>query len=322
MERDSSSAWQLLVAESVRKVYRTGAGEIWALRDVSLAVGEGEFVAVMGPSGSGKTTLLNCLSGLDDIDGGRVSLDGRSIHELSDAERTESRASSMGFVFQQFNLIPVLTAVENVEVPLLLAGVKPREARERAVETLDRVGLGARIAHRPNELSGGEQQRVTIARALAGRPSIVWADEPTGALDSESAGEVMVLMNELHRDGLTLVLVTHDPVVGAQAQRMIRMRDGSIVADDSHAGRDGSTGDLDPPRSPRDPVRRRPRTLAAGPAAGDAPRDPPTGRGPARDRGLLARHCHHHGVVRRRRHHQPLHPRRRLRPARPDRRER
>jgi putative ABC transport system ATP-binding protein len=221
----------LLVADNVRKIYRTGAGEVWALRDVSLAVRDGEFVSVMGPSGSGKTTLLNCLSGLDDIDAGRVVLAGRSIHELGDAERTRERAASMGFVFQQFNLIPVLTAAENVEVPLLLAGTKPRDARNRAIETLERVGLGARVAHRPNELSGGEQQRVTIARALAGRPRIVWADEPTGALDSESAGEVMELMNELHGDGLTLVLVTHDEVVGSQAQRMIRMRDGLIVQD-------------------------------------------------------------------------------------------
>jgi putative ABC transport system ATP-binding protein len=219
------------VAEAVRKIYRTGAGEVWALRDVSLVVAQGEFVAVMGPSGSGKTTLLNCLSGLDTIDAGRVLLAGRSIHDLGDAERTRERASSMGFVFQQFNLIPVLTAAENVEVPLLLAGVRPREARRRAVETLERVGLASRVSHRPSELSGGEQQRVTIARALAGRPRIVWADEPTGALDSESAGEVMVLMNELHHDGLTLVLVTHDPTVGAQAERMIRMRDGSIVSD-------------------------------------------------------------------------------------------
>jgi putative ABC transport system ATP-binding protein len=219
----------LLVAEAVRKVYRTGAGEVWALRDVSLTVDEGEFVAIMGPSGSGKTTLLNCLSGLDSIDGGRVLLAGQSIHELSDGERTRERASAMGFVFQQFNLIPVLTAVENVEVPLLLAGIKPHEARRRAVAILERVGLGARVEHRPNELSGGEQQRVTIARALAGQPSIVWADEPTGALDSESATEVMALMNELHHEGLTLVLVTHDRSVGAQAQRMICMRDGLIV---------------------------------------------------------------------------------------------
>jgi putative ABC transport system ATP-binding protein len=226
----------LLEAENVRKIYRTGAGEVWALRDVSLSVEQGEFVAVMGPSGSGKTTLLNCLSGLDDIDGGRVLLDGRSLHELSDAERTRNRASSMGFVFQQFNLIPVLNAVENVEIPLLLAGVRGREARARATETLERVGLGHRVQHRPNELSGGEQQRVTIARALAGQPRVVWADEPTGALDSESAQDVMMLMGELHRDGLTLVLVTHDPVVGEQAQRMIRMRDGVIVADGARSG--------------------------------------------------------------------------------------
>ena len=221
----------LLEAEGVRKIYRTGAGEVYALRDVSLVIGEGEFVSIMGPSGSGKTTLLNCLSGLDDIDAGRVVLDGASLHDLSDAARTKSRAESMGFVFQQFNLIAVLTAVENVEIPLLLAGVHARDARRRANETLERVGLGHRTEHRPTELSGGEQQRVTIARALAGRPRIVWADEPTGALDSESAEEVMRLMREVHHDGVTLVLVTHDATVGAQAQRMIRMRDGRIVAD-------------------------------------------------------------------------------------------
>ena len=221
----------LLEAEQVRKIYRTGAGEVYALRDVSLAIDTGEFVSVMGPSGSGKTTLLNCLSGLDDIDGGRVRLDGTVLHEQSDAARTRNRAESMGFVFQQFNLIAVLTAVENVEIPLLLAGMHARDARRRAHETLERVGLGDRTEHRPTELSGGEQQRVTIARALAGRPRIVWADEPTGALDSESAAEVMRLMHEVHADGVTLVLVTHDPSVGAQAQRMIRMRDGRIVAD-------------------------------------------------------------------------------------------
>ena len=226
----------LLAAEGVRKIYRTGAGEVWALRDVDLSVRAGEFVAVMGPSGSGKTTLLNCLSGLDDIDGGRVVLDGRSLHEMSDAERTRNRASSMGFVFQSFNLIPVLSAVENVEVPLLLAGVHHKEARRRATETLERVGLGHRTDHRPDELSGGEQQRVTIARALAGRPRVVWADEPTGALDSESAEEVMQLMQALHREGLTLMLVTHDPTVGALAQRMVRMRDGAIVTDDATEG--------------------------------------------------------------------------------------
>jgi putative ABC transport system ATP-binding protein len=229
----------LLAAEGVRKVYRTGAGDVVALRDLTLRVDDGEFVAVMGPSGSGKTTMLNCLSGLDDIDAGRVMLDGAVLHELSDAARTRHRAESMGFVFQQFNLIPVLTAVENVEIPLLLGGVHAPEARRRALETLERVGLGHRTAHRPTELSGGEQQRVTIARALAGHPRIVWADEPTGALDSESAAEVMDLMRDVHREGVTLVLVTHDPAVGARAERLIRMRDGQIVADEpaEHAER-------------------------------------------------------------------------------------
>jgi len=222
----------LLLAEKVRKVYRTAAGEVEALRGLDLTVGEGEFVAVMGPSGSGKTTLLNCLSGLDDIDGGKVILDGKSLHDMSDADRTRDRAASMGFVFQAFNLIPVLSAAENVELPLLLAGTNDTEARRRAVETLTRVGLGHRTNHRPPELSGGEQQRVTIARALAGRPRLVWADEPTGALDSESAAEVMDLLCELHDAGMTLILVTHDPAVGARAQRMVRMRDGEIVADE------------------------------------------------------------------------------------------
>ncbi|MDH3678866.1 MAG: ABC transporter ATP-binding protein [Acidimicrobiia bacterium] len=222
----------LLVAKGVRKVYRTAAGEVEALRGVDLTVAESEFVAVMGPSGSGKTTLLNCLSGLDDIDSGTVRLNGKVLHEMSDAERTRDRAESMGFVFQAFNLIPVLSAAENVELPLLLAGANSSEARTRAIETLGRVGLGHRVGHRPPELSGGEQQRVTIARALAGRPALVWADEPTGALDSETAAEVMDLLCELHAEGLTLILVTHDAAVGALAARLVRMRDGRITADD------------------------------------------------------------------------------------------
>ncbi|MFN8034602.1 MAG: ABC transporter ATP-binding protein [Acidimicrobiia bacterium] len=222
---------EILVAQQVRKVYRTGAEEVEALRSVDLVVGEGEFVAVMGPSGSGKTTLLNCLSGLDDIDDGRVELGGRNLHEMSDGARTRHRAEAMGFIFQSFNLIPVLSAVENVELPLLLAGARSGEARRRASETLDRVGLGHRLQHRPLELSGGEQQRVTVARALAGRPQVVWADEPTGALDSETAGVVMALLRELHADGLTLILVTHEKSIGASAPRMITMRDGAIVED-------------------------------------------------------------------------------------------
>src|SRR5687768_5406274 len=170
MEHGSNATNDILVARGVRKIYRTGAHEVEALRSVDLTVRRGEFVAVMGPSGSGKTTLLNCLSGLDDIDGGQVLIDGEDIQKMSDGKRTRHRASSMGFVFQAFNLIPVFNAVENVELPLLLAGVSQRDARKAATETLARVGLQHRLHHRPAELSGGEQQRVTVARALAGRP--------------------------------------------------------------------------------------------------------------------------------------------------------
>jgi putative ABC transport system ATP-binding protein len=209
-------------------VYRTGAESVEALRGLDVGVQRGDFVAVMGPSGSGKTTLLNCLSGLDEIDAGEVLVDGKDIHKMSDASRSRYRAEKMGFVFQSFNLIPVFTAAENVELPLLLAGVATAEARRRAEATLERVGLGHRKDHRPSELSGGEQQRVTIARALAGSPSIVWADEPTGNLDSDTAAAIMDLLRQLNRDGLTLVLVTHDAAIGRMARRLIRMRDGAI----------------------------------------------------------------------------------------------
>ena len=219
---------EILVADGVRKVYRSAAGPVEALRGLDLVVERGEFVAVMGPSGSGKTTLLNCLSGLDSIDDGRVFLEGEDLHGMSDAKRTVHRAKHMGFIFQAFNLIPVFTSAENVELPLLLAGNDPKEARGRAIETLEQVGLGERVNHRPNELSGGEQQRVTIARALAGGPAIVWADEPTGNLDTETAGTIMDLLREMNSKGLTLVLVTHDPAIGGTAQRVIRMRDGAI----------------------------------------------------------------------------------------------
>jgi putative ABC transport system ATP-binding protein len=222
----------MLRAEKVRKVYRTGAEEVEALREIDLAVGDGDFVSIMGPSGSGKTTLLNCCSGLDEIDGGRVLLDDVDLHALSDSDRTANRASSMGFIFQAYNLIPVFSAVENVELPLLLAGADGKEARRRAAETLERVGLANRLKHRPAELSGGEQQRVTVARALAGRPRVVWADEPTGALDSETADQVMELLRDLNGDGLTLIVVTHDEGVGQSANRMIKMRDGRIVSDE------------------------------------------------------------------------------------------
>ena len=222
----------LLRAAGVRKIYRTGAVAVVALAGLDFEVHPGELVAVMGPSGSGKTTLLNCLSGLDDIDDGRVVVQGRDLFAMSDGDRTDHRAHAMGFVFQAFNLIPVFTAAENVELPLLLVGTSPGEARRRAAAMLERVGLGHRIAHRPNELSGGEQQRVTIARALVARPAIVWADEPTGNLDTRMATSVMDLLCDLNaRDQQTIVLVTHDPAIGERASRLVTMRDGQLVDD-------------------------------------------------------------------------------------------
>jgi putative ABC transport system ATP-binding protein len=230
------AAHPLLVADQVRKIYRTGAVEVEALHGLDLVVEPGELVGVMGASGSGKTTLLNCLSGLDDIDGGRVLVEGRDLFAMSDADRTEHRAHAMGFVFQAFNLIPVFSAAENVELPLLLTGTPAKQARGAATEMLERVGLGHRVDHKPNEMSGGEQQRVTIARALVGRPAIVWADEPTGNLDSAMAVQIMDLLVELNRqDGQTIVLVTHDAVIGDRVPRLIRMRDGALVSDEHRA---------------------------------------------------------------------------------------
>lgn len=223
----------LLVASGVDKTYRTEAVEVPALKQLDLVVEPGELVGVMGASGSGKTTLLNCLSGLDSIDAGTVHIGGRDLFAMSDAERTEHRATSMGFVFQAFNLIPVFSAVENVELPLLLAGKRQKVARSEAAAMLDRVGLGNRLMHRPSEMSGGEQQRVTIARALVGRPQIVWADEPTGNLDSTMATSIMDLLVQLNRaEGQTIVLVTHDPSIGARVPRLITMRDGRLVGDE------------------------------------------------------------------------------------------
>ena len=223
----------LLIASGVNKIYRTEAVEVHALRQLDLVVEPGDLVGVMGASGSGKTTLLNCLSGLDNIDAGTVQIGGRDLFAMSDAARTEHRAKSMGFVFQAFNLIPVFNAVENVELPLLLAGKRQKAARSDAVEMLDRVGLGHRLSHRPSEMSGGEQQRVTIARALVGRPQVVWADEPTGNLDSAMAESIMDLLVELNRnEGQTIVLVTHDAAIGSRVPRLITMRDGVLVGDE------------------------------------------------------------------------------------------
>jgi putative ABC transport system ATP-binding protein len=234
----------MIQAVGVTKEYRTGHATITALKGVDFAVARGEMVAVMGPSGCGKTTLLNCLSGLDDVTGGQVLLEGVDLATQSDRQRTVSRARRMGFIFQVYNLLPVLSAAENVELPLLVSGVKPREARERSRAALERVGLGQWATHRPAELSGGQRQRVTIARSLVNEPAIVWADEPTGALDSTNATEILQLMRQLNRDeGLTLVIVTHDPGVGAGCDRIVRMRDGEVVGEERPSG-EFATGGL------------------------------------------------------------------------------
>jgi ABC-type lipoprotein export system ATPase subunit len=220
----------IVEARRVDRTYDTGKVQVHALRGVDLSVGRGEMVAIMGPSGSGKTTLLNCLSGLDAIDGGEIFIEGVALDAMSDRERTDYRARRMGFVFQFYNLMPVLSAVENVELPLLVSRVRAGEARKRALAALEMVGLGERAEHLPDELSGGQRQRATIARALVNEPAIVWADEPTGDLDSENAEEIFALMRSLNRErGLTFLIVTHDIGVGRKTDRIVRMVDGQIV---------------------------------------------------------------------------------------------
>jgi ABC-type lipoprotein export system ATPase subunit len=231
-----TAAEAIVEARAVDKLYDTGKVQVHALRGVSFSVSRGEMVAIMGPSGSGKTTLLNCLSGLDRIDAGEVLIEGVALSALSDEARTDYRARRMGFVFQFYNLIPVLSAVENVELSLLVARMPAKEARRKALAALDLVGLADRAAHVPDELSGGQRQRVTIARALVNDPAIVWADEPTGDLDSENAEEIVTLMRKLNREqGLTFLIVTHDISVGRATDRIVRMVDGEIVGEERGA---------------------------------------------------------------------------------------
>src|SRR3990170_3726072 len=186
-------------AVKAHKVYNSGAVSVHALRGIDLDIRKGEMVAVMGPSGCGKTTLLNCLSGLDDLSEGEVYIEGVPLNKMSDRAKTRYRALRMGFIFQSYNLLPVLTALENVELPLLIASLPPKDARERAIVVLDSVGLGEFVRHKPAELSAGQQQRVAVARALANRPAIVWADEPTGNLDSDTSAQIMQLLHEMNR---------------------------------------------------------------------------------------------------------------------------
>jgi putative ABC transport system ATP-binding protein len=232
---------KMVEARGVYKSYGTEEFVVHALEDVSLCIEKGSLVAVMGPSGCGKTTLLNVLSGLDEIDRGEIFVAGEPLHAMNDARRTGYRARHMGFVFQGFNLMPVLSAVENVELPLLVSGAGVGAARKRALEVLEQVRLADRAHHRPNQLSGGQQQRVAMARALAGEPAIVWADEPTGNLDSDTSQEVLDLLLWLNRENeQTFVVVTHDPGVGKLMDRVVHMEDGRVVG---QAGGPGEVAD-------------------------------------------------------------------------------
>jgi ABC-type lipoprotein export system ATPase subunit len=218
-------------AHALEKEYPYEGSAVRALRGVDLSIAPGEFVAIVGPSGCGKSTLLNVLAGIEPPSAGRVELLGRDLYALSEPERARLRLERVGFVFQRFHLLAVLTAAENVELPMAEVGVPKGERRERVRELLDYVGLAQRARHRPPHLSGGEQQRVAIARALANRPSVIFADEPTGELDRRTGEEVLRLFERLNADGATLVTVTHDPAVAGRARRVIEMADGRVVGE-------------------------------------------------------------------------------------------
>lgn len=220
--------------KNIYKIYKMGENEVYALNDVSLHIEDKEFVSIIGPSGSGKSTLMNMLGCLDVPTKGTYTLDGYDVGSKTDDELAAIRNEKIGFVFQGFNLLPKLSALENVELPLIYQGVPARERRERARKALESVGLGERVDHKPTELSGGQQQRVAIARALVTNPPIILGDEPTGNLDSKSGKEVMEIFKELHKKGNTIILITHDSGVAAQAERIVRIQDGKLYEEDSN----------------------------------------------------------------------------------------
>ncbi|MBJ63501.1 MAG: macrolide ABC transporter ATP-binding protein [Euryarchaeota archaeon] len=221
-----------LSCQGLWKIYEMGDEKVQAVRGIDLQVNRGEMVAIMGPSGCGKTTLLNILSGIDEPSAGQVFVSDRPLFGISDDERTNLRGKEMGFIFQKFHLLDVMNAVENVEIPLLLLGNSPDESRLKAVQALEKVGLGDRVNHRPAELSGGQQQRVSIARAIVHDPSVILCDEPTGNLDSETSSQVMDLLSELNESGSTLVIVTHDMDIAKQCSRIIRIIDGRTLVEE------------------------------------------------------------------------------------------
>jgi putative ABC transport system ATP-binding protein len=216
----------------IERVFRIGGEEVHALRRVTLEIARGEYVSIMGPSGSGKSTLLNVVGLLDRPSAGRYELDGRDVTDLSDDEQARVRRERIGFVFQFFHLVPRLTAEQNIELPMVLAGIEPVERRARRARLLAEYGLEARAHHRPDELSGGQCQRVAIARAMSMRPALILADEPTGNLDRQTGQEVIAVLERVHHDGGTVMLVTHDPEIGARAHRRLRMVDGAVASDE------------------------------------------------------------------------------------------